>query len=294
MIFILIRQGYREVSISVLIFAGCLQRIFTISIFPLLGDQAKYTAACHFSFILVVFLYEGIFIKQTLSVHAVQPTEIFFFLRAFVVKLSFVSFRIYIVFTVIRCACCSEGRVRNRNHDLPVIGIQRERNRRLSIGFRMQRHIILQHFLIVGQSLHFRITQFLQYAVLNFKTACCVEGLLANTHVCRNLINTLVIQAVFQAVHVLAIDFLEIRSILIDQIGQINNQTGIHQRTQTSFGKDQIGNVAAGSHHRDFLVAAAAAYIKFSIDRYTGLLSNYFTDIILHFIPVRTGICTKE
>ncbi|MNI75659.1 hypothetical protein D3C73_1318340 [compost metagenome] len=118
--------------------------------------------------------------------------------------------------------------------------------------------------------------------------------MLANTHVCRNLINALVIQTVFQTAHVVAIYFFEVRSILVDQIGQINNQTGIHQCTQASFSEDQIGNVTAGSHHRNLLVAAAAAYIKFSIDRYTGLLSNYFTDIILHIIPVRTGIGTKE
>ncbi|MNI50213.1 hypothetical protein D3C73_1048600 [compost metagenome] len=82
--------------------------------------------------------------------------------------------------------------------------------------------------------------------------------------------------------------------MLFNQISQIDDQTSINQFGQLTFSINQIRNISTRSHQGDFALAAASAYIKFRLQSNAGFLSNYFTDFILHSVPVRAGIPAKE
>ncbi|MNJ50288.1 hypothetical protein D3C77_455550 [compost metagenome] len=158
----------------------------------------------------------------------VQPAEIFFFLRTFVMQLGFISFRIDIVFTVIWSASSQESRVGHRDHDSPVICTQGQRNRRLSVRSRMFRIVFFQYVFIILQGANFRITEFLQYTVLDLETASCIEVFVIDPHVRHDGIDGLIFVAVFQTVHVFAKDLFNVRRMLIYQIGQIQDESCIY------------------------------------------------------------------
>ncbi|MNW67161.1 hypothetical protein D3C74_457120 [compost metagenome] len=95
--------------------------------------------------------------------------------------------------------------------------------------------------------------------MLNLKSVGCIEHLLIHTNVGRDRVNGLIILAVLHPVHVVGHDLFNIRSVFINQPGQIYNRSGIDQFAQLALGVDDIRVFTAGRHQGDAVLTAAAA-----------------------------------
>ncbi|MNW53288.1 hypothetical protein D3C74_308450 [compost metagenome] len=82
--------------------------------------------------------------------------------------------------------------------------------------------------------------------------------------------------------------------MLLNEICEIDDGTGINQLTELTFRINQFRVIAACGHQGDFILSSAAADIKFGVKRDAGLGRNDFAHIILHVIPVWIGIGTKK
>ncbi|MNJ50481.1 hypothetical protein D3C77_457530 [compost metagenome] len=88
----------------------------------------------------------------------IQPPEIFSLFRAFVMKHGFIGFWIHVIFTIAGNSRCKSRLVRYRNHDLPIVGIQRQGNRGLAIRRRMLRYVLFEYVFKIMDCFDLRIT----------------------------------------------------------------------------------------------------------------------------------------
>ncbi|MNJ50480.1 hypothetical protein D3C77_457520 [compost metagenome] len=97
------------------------------------------------------------------------------------------------------------------------------------------------------------------------KTAVGVKYLLIHTNIGRNGVNFRIVFAVFHSVHIFSHNLLDIGSMFIDKLREVNNRIGIYQGSELSFGVNQIRVLSASGHQSDFALPPAAAYIEFRI-----------------------------
>ncbi|MNV26316.1 hypothetical protein D3C71_1174340 [compost metagenome] len=147
----------------------------------------------------------------------IQPAEILFLLRTAKVVDRLMCLLIYVIFPVIRTACRCNSRVSDGNVHMPIIRVQGDSDVLVAVLISwMFLKIGFNYILIIGDCSDFRVSGFLQDAMLKLKSTASHEFLLINRCPGRNGINRLVFIRVFCTGKVVTKHTFNIWCILVD------------------------------------------------------------------------------
>ena len=219
------------------------------------SDDPSRSNLCH-----VVFIRLGrkVVIQDSFVKHSVHPAEVFLFF--------FCRVLIYHVVVIIHNPLAMVvGRVRHEaggvaqgNHPMPVGRAHGDADHiQAVVRLRMHRQIILNAFFKLFDGLGILITIVLDRSVLNLYGTAGGQGLSAHA-VRAQLINTVVLLTPGQLFEFVAVHFLDIRAILLDERTHINVCSGFIQVRCLTLGVDEVRIFAFGDHHGDIFAAIAS------------------------------------